>query len=102
MAAFQETNHIFVPIGRPSATIPTDTCAAQFGFPAKTSCIAVYAHESEDTNSHNQEARRVIGSGAGPAFFMAVPNYPRTLAATKFGVKLSHVWQPRACVDACT
>jgi hypothetical protein len=56
VAAFRETNHIFVPIGTPSATIPTDTCAAMFGFPAKTGCIAVYAHENEvhkDTNSRN-------------------------------------------------
>jgi hypothetical protein len=53
VAVFRETSHVFVPIGIPSATIPTDTCAALFGFPAKTGCIAVYAHESEDTNGHN-------------------------------------------------
>jgi hypothetical protein len=36
-------------------TIPTDTCAAMLGFPAKTGCIAVYAHEDEvdeDSNDH--------------------------------------------------
>jgi DNA-binding beta-propeller fold protein YncE len=47
VAAFRETNHVFVPVGIPSATIPTDTCAAMFGFPAKTGCIAVYAHQDE-------------------------------------------------------
>jgi hypothetical protein len=47
VAAFRETNHVFVPIGIPSATIPTDTCAAMFGLPAKQGCIAVYAHEDE-------------------------------------------------------
>ena len=55
VAAFRETNHVFVPIGIPSATIPTDTCAAMLGFPAKTGCIAVYAHEDEvdeDSNDH--------------------------------------------------
>ena len=56
ISAFRETNHIFVPVGIPTATIPTDTCAAMFGFPAKTGCIAVYAHESEvheHSSGHN-------------------------------------------------
>jgi DNA-binding beta-propeller fold protein YncE len=57
VSAFRETNHVFVPIGVPTATMPTDTCAAMFGFPAKAGCIAVYAHENEvdeDTNDHNR------------------------------------------------
>jgi len=56
VSAFRETNHIFVPIGIPTATIPTDTCAAMFGFPAKTGCIAVYSHGNEvdeHSNDHN-------------------------------------------------
>jgi DNA-binding beta-propeller fold protein YncE len=56
VSAFRETNHIFVPIGIPTVTIPTDTCATMFGFPAKTGCIAVYAHESEvdeHSSGHN-------------------------------------------------
>jgi hypothetical protein len=56
VAAFRETNHVFVPIGIPTATIPTDTCATLFGFPPKTGCIAVYTHENEldeDTSDSN-------------------------------------------------
>lgn len=56
VSAFRETNHVFVPIGIPTATIPTDTCATMFGFPPKSGCIAVYAHENEsdkDSNDHN-------------------------------------------------
>ena len=56
VAAFRESNHIFVPIGVPTPTIPTDTCAVMFGFPANTGCIGVYTHENEngeDTQDHN-------------------------------------------------
>jgi hypothetical protein len=51
VAAFAETNHVFVPIGIPTPTMPTDTCAAMFGFPAKTGCVAVYVHE--DSGEHD-------------------------------------------------
>ena len=44
VAAFREGNHIFVPFGPPTKTMPTDTCAIVFGFPANRGCIAVYAH----------------------------------------------------------
>jgi DNA-binding beta-propeller fold protein YncE len=42
VAAFQD--HIFIPIGPPTATAPIDPCSSLFGFPAKQGCIAVYGH----------------------------------------------------------
>ena len=45
VAAFRGNNHIFVPIGTPTATATTDTCNVMFDLPAKQGCIAVYAHE---------------------------------------------------------
>lgn len=53
VSAFGENNHIFVPIGPPTKTVPRDTCALMFGFPADTGCIAVYAHEREADESSN-------------------------------------------------
>lgn len=51
VAAFRENNHVFVPIGPPTKTVPTDTCAIVFGFPTNRGCVAVYAHEHEtETN----------------------------------------------------
>ena len=53
VAAFRENNHVFVAIGPPTKTVPTDTCAIMFGFPADTGCIAVYAHENETDEGDN-------------------------------------------------
>jgi DNA-binding beta-propeller fold protein YncE len=47
VAAYRENKHVFVPIGPPTKTVPMDTCAIRFGFPANTGCIAVYAHGAE-------------------------------------------------------
>ena len=53
VSTFAETDQIFVPTGVPTATVPTDVCAVQFGLPAKTGCVFVYAHESEaDEDNH--------------------------------------------------
>ena len=53
VAALRENNHVFVPIGPPTKTVPTDNCAIMFGFPANRGCIAVYAHENEDNERDN-------------------------------------------------
>jgi hypothetical protein len=47
VAAFAETNHVFVPIGLPSATVPADVCSTRFGLQPNTGCIFVYSHEGE-------------------------------------------------------
>ncbi|PYR29383.1 MAG: hypothetical protein DMF92_12100 [Acidobacteria bacterium] len=44
VAAFRGNNHIFVPVGVPTATALTDLCNVMFSFPAKQGCIAVYAY----------------------------------------------------------
>lgn len=55
VSAFRENNHVFVPIGVPTPSIPTDTCAVMFGLPANTGCIAVYAHEDETQEDSNDD-----------------------------------------------
>jgi hypothetical protein len=47
VAAYRENDHVFVPIAPPTKTVPADTCAIMFGFPANRGCIAVYAHGAE-------------------------------------------------------
>lgn len=42
VAAFGD--HIFIPIGPPSAAAAVDPCNTIFGFPARQGCIAVYGH----------------------------------------------------------
>ena len=64
VAAFAETNHIFVPVGVPTAAIPSDPCT-RFGFAANTGCILVYDHESEANEAQQSNNSRGMPGGFG-------------------------------------
>ena len=55
VAAFQENNHVFVPIQAPG--VHPDVCNLQFGLPAGRGCIFVYANENDQGQNVNQNGQ---------------------------------------------